>query len=110
VAEASEQGWIASGPVVGLTDHDSVPYDSEDTFHNVFNFRIGVNGKPSEDRKLDPDRWYQMDVSGIQQPAIRKSMSTDIRWSSCEQNARAKAFRRCGSGQRFPIPTSRDRR
>jgi hypothetical protein len=51
-----------AGAVVGLTDHYSVPYDSEDIFHNVFNFPIGVNGELSEGRKLDSDRWYHIDL------------------------------------------------
>lgn len=50
------------GAVIGLTDHYSVPYDGEDTFYNVYNFAIGANGKLADGRKLEPDRWHQLDL------------------------------------------------
>ena len=51
------------GAVIGLTDHYSVPFDGEDTIHNVYNFAIGADGQLTGGGKLDPDRWHQVDLN-----------------------------------------------
>lgn len=49
-----------AGAVIGLTDHFSVPFDSEDVFHNVYNFDIGADGKLADGVRLQPGRWHEL--------------------------------------------------
>jgi hypothetical protein len=50
------------GGLIGLTDHYSVPYDPEDFFYNVYNITIDADGKLPGGAKLEPNRWYELDV------------------------------------------------
>ncbi|HWR16896.1 MAG TPA: sialidase family protein [Terriglobales bacterium] len=49
-----------AGGVIGLTDHFSVPFDSEDIFHNVANLDIGPGGKLQGGERLTPGRWHDL--------------------------------------------------
>ena len=51
------------GANIGLTDHYSVPYDSEDALHNVYNCVIEPEGELAEGGKLKSDRWQQLDLT-----------------------------------------------
>lgn len=51
------------GAVIGLTDYYSVPYDPEDSFHNVCNLRIPANGQLPGGTKLKANRWYRIDIA-----------------------------------------------
>ncbi|MBS1850527.1 MAG: exo-alpha-sialidase [Acidobacteria bacterium] len=49
------------GNNLGLTDHYSVPFDDQDTFHNVFNLSIDEQGLLLG-TKLVADRWYDVEL------------------------------------------------
>lgn len=52
-----------AGAQIGLTDHYSVPYDPEDSFYNLYNFRIGPEGRLKDGDTLEPNRWYNIELS-----------------------------------------------
>jgi BNR repeat-like domain len=50
------------GARIGLTDHFSVPFDALDQNFNLFNFRIGANGKLQNGRTIPPGHWHDLVV------------------------------------------------
>jgi hypothetical protein len=50
------------GGRLALTDHFSVPFDTEDGFYNLVNLPIAPNGKLGS-ASLNADRWYDIEVA-----------------------------------------------
>lgn len=50
------------GALIGLSDHYSVPFDYEDQFYNMYNFSIGPEGQLEKGGKLEPGRWYNLQI------------------------------------------------
>lgn len=50
------------GARLGLTDHFSVPWDEQDQFYNVFNFKIATDGDIST-AALTPNQWHDLQLN-----------------------------------------------
>jgi BNR repeat-like domain len=50
------------GALIGLTDHYSAPFDAEDQFFNLYNFRIGAGGQLARGGKLALDHWLTLEA------------------------------------------------
>jgi hypothetical protein len=51
-----------AGLQIGITDHFSVPFDSEDHFHNLFNLSIPAGGTIAEGTTLVEGRWHTLEL------------------------------------------------
>jgi hypothetical protein len=51
-----------TGARMGLTDHFSVPFDPEDEYHNLFNFKIGPEGKLPRG-EITPGQWHAVELA-----------------------------------------------
>jgi hypothetical protein len=51
-----------TGVLIGLTDHFSVPFDEEDAIHNLYNIRIGPEGKTGRGIPLAPGKWTELEI------------------------------------------------
>ncbi len=49
-----------AGALVAITDHFSVPFDSEDALNSLFNLEIERGGRLLGRAKLDPMRWHDL--------------------------------------------------
>jgi hypothetical protein len=50
------------GVIISLTDHYSVPYDSEGALHSVFSFEISEEGKLPGGKGIELDRWQSLEI------------------------------------------------
>jgi hypothetical protein len=46
---------------LGLTDHFSVPFDTEAQIYNLFHLQISPNGALPGGKHLEPGRWHQLE-------------------------------------------------
>jgi hypothetical protein len=52
-----------AGAAIGLTDHYSVPFDEQDTLHNLFNLTLDREGRLAGSGLLEVGRWHDLTLS-----------------------------------------------
>src|SRR5581483_69501 len=52
-----------AGALIGLTDHFSAPFDDQDEIYNLFNLKIGSEGRIGQENALKPGVWHDLELA-----------------------------------------------